>query len=42
MEDSLRPTEEGGVDEIHMVYTEFESMLTQTPEGDSSAAVGRR
>jgi F-type H+-transporting ATPase subunit gamma len=24
-----RPTEEGGVDEIHLVYTEFVSMLTQ-------------
>lgn len=32
IEDFLRPTEEGGVDEIHMVYTEFESMLTQTPK----------
>ena len=27
-----RPTEEGGVDEIHIVYTRFVSMLTQTPE----------
>ncbi|NHB85978.1 F0F1 ATP synthase subunit gamma [Tessaracoccus sp. HDW20] len=26
----LRPTEEGGVDEIHLVYTRFKSMLTQT------------
>jgi F-type H+-transporting ATPase subunit gamma len=26
-----RPTEEGGVDEIHVVYTEFVSMLTQRP-----------
>ena len=26
-----RPTEEGGVDEIHVVYTEFISMLTQRP-----------
>jgi F-type H+-transporting ATPase subunit gamma len=25
------PTEEGGVDEIHLVYTEFVSMLTQRP-----------
>jgi F-type H+-transporting ATPase subunit gamma len=25
------PTEEGGVDEIHIVYTEFISMLTQRP-----------
>jgi F-type H+-transporting ATPase subunit gamma len=25
------PSEEGGVDEIHMVYTEFVSMLTQRP-----------
>jgi F-type H+-transporting ATPase subunit gamma len=25
------PTEEGGVDEIHVVYTEFVSMLTQRP-----------
>jgi F-type H+-transporting ATPase subunit gamma len=27
----LRPAEEGGVDEIHVVYTEFVSMLTQRP-----------
>ncbi|HYI55992.1 MAG TPA: F0F1 ATP synthase subunit gamma, partial [Microlunatus sp.] len=27
----LRPAEEGGVDEIHIVYTRFVSMLTQTP-----------
>jgi F-type H+-transporting ATPase subunit gamma len=26
------PTEDGGVDEIHVVYTRFVSMLTQTPE----------
>jgi F-type H+-transporting ATPase subunit gamma len=26
-----RPAEEGGVDEIHIVYTEFVSMLTQAP-----------
>jgi F-type H+-transporting ATPase subunit gamma len=26
-----RPTAEGGVDEIHLVYTEFVSMLTQRP-----------
>lgn len=26
------PTEEGGVDEIHVVYTRFVSMLTQRPE----------
>ena len=26
-----RPTAEGGVDEIHLVYTEFVSMLTQQP-----------
>jgi F-type H+-transporting ATPase subunit gamma len=26
-----RPTEDGGVDEIHVVYTEFVSMLTQQP-----------
>ncbi|HYP45081.1 MAG TPA: F0F1 ATP synthase subunit gamma [Propionibacteriaceae bacterium] len=28
----LTPTAEGGVDEIHVVYTRFVSMLTQTPE----------
>jgi F-type H+-transporting ATPase subunit gamma len=28
----LQPTEEGGVDEIHVVYTRFVSMLTQKPE----------
>ena len=27
-------TEEGGVDELHIVYTEFVSMLTQTPVAD--------
>ena len=27
----MKPTEEGGVDEIHIVYTEFVSMLTQRP-----------
>jgi F-type H+-transporting ATPase subunit gamma len=27
----LAPTEDGGVDEIHVVYTEFVSMLTQRP-----------
>jgi F-type H+-transporting ATPase subunit gamma len=31
VEDFLRPTEEGGVDEIWAVYTRMESMLTQTP-----------
>jgi F-type H+-transporting ATPase subunit gamma len=28
----LQPTSEGGVDEIHIVYNRFVSMLTQTPE----------
>ncbi|QEE61749.1 F0F1 ATP synthase subunit gamma [Salinibacterium sp. dk2585] len=28
----VRPAEEGGVDEIHIVYNRFVSMLTQTPE----------
>jgi F-type H+-transporting ATPase subunit gamma len=27
-----KPAEEGGVDEIHLVWTHFASMLTQTPE----------
>lgn len=27
-----QPTAEGGVDEIHIVYTRFESMITQKPE----------
>src|SRR5437588_6118302 len=27
----LAPSEEGGVDELHIVYTEFVSMLTQKP-----------
>jgi F-type H+-transporting ATPase subunit gamma len=31
LEDFLRPTEDGGVDEIWAVYTRMESMLTQTP-----------
>jgi F-type H+-transporting ATPase subunit gamma len=30
-EDFLRPTEEGGVDEIHIVYTRFRTMVTQDP-----------
>ena len=28
----VRPTDEGGVDEIHIVYNRFVSMLVQTPE----------
>jgi F-type H+-transporting ATPase subunit gamma len=28
----LQPTEEGGVDEIHVVFTRFVSMLTQRPD----------
>lgn len=28
----MQPTEDGGVDEIHMIYTEFVSMLTQAPD----------
>ncbi len=28
----VRDTDEGGVDEIHIVYTRFVSMVTQTPE----------
>jgi F-type H+-transporting ATPase subunit gamma len=28
----LKPTEEGGVDEIHIVFTRFVSMLTQKPD----------
>jgi F-type H+-transporting ATPase subunit gamma len=31
VEDFLRPYEEGGVDEIWVVYTRMESMLSQTP-----------
>jgi F-type H+-transporting ATPase subunit gamma len=31
IEQFLTPTDEGGVDEIHIVYTRFVSMLTQTP-----------
>ncbi|MFP5415271.1 MAG: F0F1 ATP synthase subunit gamma [Actinomycetes bacterium] len=31
IEDFLKPYDEGGVDEIHAVYTRMESMLTQTP-----------
>ncbi|HUW77835.1 MAG TPA: F0F1 ATP synthase subunit gamma [Candidatus Nanopelagicaceae bacterium] len=27
----LQPTDEGGVDELHIVYTEFRSMVTQLP-----------
>ncbi|AZZ42230.1 F0F1 ATP synthase subunit gamma [Acidipropionibacterium jensenii] len=29
--DFLTPTEEGGLDELHLVYTHFRSMLVQTP-----------
>lgn len=31
IDDFLTPSEEGGVDEIHAVYTRMESMITQTP-----------
>jgi F-type H+-transporting ATPase subunit gamma len=31
IEKFVQPTEEGGVDELHIVYTEFVSMLTQRP-----------
>lgn len=31
IEDFLKPYEEGGVDEIHAVYTRMESMITQSP-----------
>lgn len=31
VEDFLRPTEEGGLDEIHIVYTRFNSMVVQEP-----------
>ena len=31
IESFLKSTDEGGVDEIHVVYTRFISMLTQTP-----------
>lgn len=31
IEDFMTPYEEGGVDEIHAVYTRMESMITQTP-----------
>jgi len=32
IESFLAPTEEGGVDEIHIVFTRFVSMLTQRPD----------
>ena len=32
IEQFLTPTDEGGVDEIHVVFTRFVSMLTQRPE----------
>jgi F-type H+-transporting ATPase subunit gamma len=32
IESFLTPTEEGGVDEIHIVFTRFVSMLTQRPD----------
>lgn len=31
IKDFLTPTSEGGLDEIHIVYTQFRSMLVQTP-----------
>lgn len=31
IKDFLTPTEDGGLDEIHVVYTHFRSMLVQTP-----------
>ena len=39
---SRRPAEEGGVDEIHVVYTEFVSMLTQQPRHPPAPAAGDR
>ena len=38
----LRPTDEGGVDEVHVVYTRFISMVTQEPAASDAAARGRR
>jgi F-type H+-transporting ATPase subunit gamma len=32
VEDFLKPADQGGLGEIHVVYTEFVSMLTQRPE----------
>ena len=32
VEKFVQPSSEGGVDEIHIVYNRFVSMLTQTPE----------
>ncbi len=32
LEAFLKPTDEGGVDELYIVYTEFVSMLTQRPQ----------
>jgi F-type H+-transporting ATPase subunit gamma len=32
LEAFLKPTDEGGVDELYIVYTHFVSMLTQSPE----------
>ena len=38
-----RRTRSGGVDEVHVVYTRFRSMLIQEPDGDPAAAArGRR
>ena len=31
IDEFLKPTQDGGVDEIHLVYTEFVTMLTQRP-----------
>ena len=36
----LTPTDDGGVDEIHVVYTRFVSMLTQQRRGHPAAAAG--
>ncbi len=35
-----RPRDQGGVDEIHLVYTEFVSMLTQRTGDHADAAAG--
>ena len=32
VEDFTKPTEEGGVDEVHIVFTRFVYMVTQEPE----------
>lgn len=42
LDDSSSDTTRGGVDEVHIVYTQFQSMLTQTPRARRLAPIETR